>query len=107
MRFLGPVTQLGDELARPHELELHRTNPGDAVPGRVSRVTRAGFEVRADLAVEKQQILAHSDPHPGAGVRLGGGHRTVSEASTGRTHRDRDWNLLRIRRRRTRQDQLT
>lgn len=58
MRFLGPVTQLGDELVRPHDLELHRTNPADALPGRVTRITRVGFEVRVDLDVDDQHVLA-------------------------------------------------
>ena len=57
MRFLGPVTQLGDELVRPHDLELYRTDPGDAAAGRVTRMTRVGFEVRVDLDVDEQQVL--------------------------------------------------
>ena len=28
MKFLGPVTQLGPDLVRPHDLELHRRDPG-------------------------------------------------------------------------------
>jgi sulfate/thiosulfate transport system ATP-binding protein len=58
MRFLGPVTQLGDELVRPHDLELHRTDPGRSHHGRVERVTRVGFEVRMDLQVDGQRVLA-------------------------------------------------
>lgn len=58
MRFLGPVTQLGDELVRPHDLELHRTDPGRSRHGRVERVTRVGFEVRMDLEVDGQHVLA-------------------------------------------------
>jgi sulfate transport system ATP-binding protein len=50
MRFLGPVTQLGPDLVRPHDLELHLSDPGGAaVGGEVSRVLRVGFEVRADV----------------------------------------------------------
>ena len=40
MRFLGPVTQLGPDLVRPHDVELLAGDPGDAVAGTVSR--RAG-----------------------------------------------------------------
>jgi sulfate/thiosulfate transport system ATP-binding protein len=57
MRFLGPVTQLGGELVRPHDLHLHPTDPGGAVRGRVDRVTRVGFEVRVDVVVGGQRVL--------------------------------------------------
>src|SRR5689334_9278156 len=49
MSFLGPVTSLGGELVRPHDLRLHASDPGQAVRGKVTRVTRVGFEVRVDL----------------------------------------------------------
>jgi sulfate transport system ATP-binding protein len=49
MRFLGPVTQLGPDLVRPHDLELHLADPGGAVGGTVSRLVRVGFEVRVEL----------------------------------------------------------
>lgn len=59
MRFLGPVTQLGERLVRPHDLELHTSDPGGgAVPGTVDRVNRVGFEVRAELAAEGRRVLA-------------------------------------------------
>ncbi|AEB44982.1 MULTISPECIES: sulfate/molybdate ABC transporter ATP-binding protein [Micromonospora] len=49
MRFLGPVTQLGDQLVRPHD--LHLSAGGTAgVAARVTRVTRIGFEIRVDVA---------------------------------------------------------
>jgi sulfate transport system ATP-binding protein len=57
MRFLGPVTQLGDELVRPHDLELHTGDPGDATRGEVERITRIGFEVRVELTVGDQPVL--------------------------------------------------
>ncbi|MCC8246692.1 sulfate/molybdate ABC transporter ATP-binding protein [Saccharothrix luteola] len=57
MRFLGPVTRLGDELIRPHDLRLHETDPGGAAQGQVERVTRIGFEVRVELAVGGQRVL--------------------------------------------------
>ncbi|GGM55776.1 sulfate/molybdate ABC transporter ATP-binding protein [Dactylosporangium sucinum] len=50
MKFLGPVTQLGDQLVRPHDLQLGLTPGGpDDVTGTVSRVTRIGFEIRIDV----------------------------------------------------------
>ncbi|GAA4443579.1 sulfate/molybdate ABC transporter ATP-binding protein [Phytohabitans houttuyneae] len=59
MRFLGPVTQLGDQLVRPHDLDLH---PGDeaehgTVTGRVTRVTRIGFEIRVEVTTEDQVVV--------------------------------------------------
>ena len=70
MRFLGPVTQLGPDLVRPHDLELHAAAPdasagaagagvaaGAAVAGTVERITRVGFEVRVDVRVGDQLVL--------------------------------------------------
>jgi sulfate/thiosulfate transport system ATP-binding protein len=51
MRFLGPVTRLGDRLVRPHDLELFTAHVDGAVPAEVSRLQRIGFEVRAELRV--------------------------------------------------------
>jgi sulfate transport system ATP-binding protein len=51
MRFLGPVTQLGEALVRPHDVALSL----DARPGsheaQVARVVHLGFEVRAELVL--------------------------------------------------------
>jgi sulfate transport system ATP-binding protein len=52
MGFLGPVTTLQGHLVRPHDLHLHHDDPGDgAIPAKVTRLTRVGFEVRVDLDV--------------------------------------------------------
>jgi sulfate transport system ATP-binding protein len=60
MRFLGPVTQFGDRLVRPHDL---RITPGPADPtgpasvtGRVTRIVRVGFEVRVEVTTEDQVV---------------------------------------------------
>jgi sulfate transport system ATP-binding protein len=65
MRFLGPVTQLGGEFVRPHDVELsaHDPQPGGtgadgAIAGRVSRVLRVGFEVRVETTTPDQVVLA-------------------------------------------------
>jgi len=51
MRFLGPVTRLGEQLVRPHDVALSH----DAMPGsheaQVARVVHLGFEVRAELVL--------------------------------------------------------
>ncbi|MEU8074674.1 sulfate ABC transporter ATP-binding protein [Catellatospora citrea] len=56
MRFLGPVTELGDRLVRPHDLQLLTGGEPDAVPGRITRITRVGFEIRVVVAVGEQPV---------------------------------------------------
>ncbi|HEY0238788.1 MAG TPA: TOBE-like domain-containing protein, partial [Friedmanniella sp.] len=51
MSFLGPVTTLQGHLIRPHDLEVETHPFGDAVAGRVDRLTRVGFEVRLEVGV--------------------------------------------------------
>ncbi|GIH07690.1 sulfate/thiosulfate import ATP-binding protein CysA [Rhizocola hellebori] len=57
MRFLGPVTQLGQQLVRPHDLQIH-TGTADpaAVTGRITRVTRIGFEIRVEVTTADQIV---------------------------------------------------
>jgi sulfate transport system ATP-binding protein len=49
MGFLGPVTRLGRQLVRPHDLHLHAAPVDGATAGTVGRVTRVGFEVRVEI----------------------------------------------------------
>jgi sulfate transport system ATP-binding protein len=58
MRFLGPVTQLGDHLVRPHDLQIH-THPAAAgdIAGTVTRVTRVGFEIRVEVLTTAGQTV--------------------------------------------------
>jgi len=58
MRFLGPVTQLGDRLIRPHDLDIRADSPepGD-VTGRIARITRIGFEIRVEVAIGDQVVI--------------------------------------------------
>jgi sulfate transport system ATP-binding protein len=59
MRFLGPVTQLGDQLVRPHDLQVQTGATAAAgVPGRVTRITRIGFEIRVDITTADDQVVA-------------------------------------------------
>jgi sulfate transport system ATP-binding protein len=58
MSFLGPVTKLGGELVRPHDLELSIEPRPDTVTAKVTRVTRLGFEVRVDLEIEGEELWA-------------------------------------------------
>jgi sulfate/thiosulfate transport system ATP-binding protein len=55
MSFLGPVTTLGGQLIRPHDLDL-RTEPfADAYAGRITDLNRVGFEVRLDIRLDQEQ----------------------------------------------------
>ena len=49
MTFFGPVVRLGDEVVRPHDLELSLDEPSGSIEAMVSRVVHLGFEVRVDL----------------------------------------------------------
>ncbi|CAN5634538.1 TOBE-like domain-containing protein [soil metagenome] len=79
MRFLGPITQLGTQLIRPHDIELHRADtaatPEGALVGEISRVTRVGFEVRIDVTVDDQviQVSLTRTQFAGLGVDVGSG----------------------------------
>jgi sulfate transport system ATP-binding protein len=57
MSFLGPVTKLNGELVRPHDIELFASDPEDATPGQVVRISRVGFEVRIDVTAGRQTVL--------------------------------------------------
>ena len=57
MSFVGPVTRIGDGLARPHDVEL-RTEPNGATSeAMIERLVHLGFEVRVDLLLEDGQRL--------------------------------------------------
>ena len=49
MGFLGPVTQLGSRLIRPHDIDVFVVPTSEAVEATVTRLQRVGFEVRAEL----------------------------------------------------------
>jgi sulfate transport system ATP-binding protein len=53
MTFVGPVSSFGDELVRPHDIEVSREPNGSAAErATVERIVHLGFEVRADLALD-------------------------------------------------------
>jgi sulfate transport system ATP-binding protein len=49
MGFLGPVTRLDGQLVRPHDIEVLRTPAPQAMPATLSRLSRVGHEIRAEL----------------------------------------------------------
>jgi sulfate transport system ATP-binding protein len=49
MSFVGPVTQVGERMVRPHDVHVLE-QPGDGTqPAEVVRLVRLGFEVRVEL----------------------------------------------------------
>ena len=49
MGFVGPVTHLGDQLVRPHDIQV-MAEPGEAtLEASIQRIARLGFEVRVEL----------------------------------------------------------
>jgi sulfate transport system ATP-binding protein len=49
MGFLGPVTQLGSELVRPHDVRIAPLPEAGSAEAQVTRVVHLGFEVRVEL----------------------------------------------------------
>jgi sulfate transport system ATP-binding protein len=58
MKFLGPVSRIGERLIRPHDLSLSG-EPGDgALEAIVTRVVHLGFEVRVELSLADEETLS-------------------------------------------------
>jgi sulfate transport system ATP-binding protein len=55
MGFLGPVTRLGEHLVRPHDIEVLTCDSVGAVAARVQRLSRVGFQVRAEFSVAQAE----------------------------------------------------
>jgi len=47
--FVGPLTQLGSSLLRPHDVDLRIDADAGGVEAQVKRVIHLGFEVRVEL----------------------------------------------------------
>ncbi len=58
MRFLGPVTRLGERLVRPHDLALSLHATSSSLEAQVARLVHLGFEVRAELVLGDGEELA-------------------------------------------------
>jgi sulfate transport system ATP-binding protein len=88
MGFLGPVTRLGEHLVRPHDIEVLTCDSVGAVPARVQRVSRVGFQVRAEFRVPGQGGPAPTGAETGAGdvdtaVQLTRGQADALDLRTG------------------------
>jgi sulfate/thiosulfate transport system ATP-binding protein len=51
MSFVGPVNRLGDELVRPHDIELMLEPNGSTEEAMIRRVVHLGFEVRVEFTL--------------------------------------------------------
>jgi sulfate/thiosulfate transport system ATP-binding protein len=57
MSFVGPVSELGDALVRPHDIEIRHAPNGTTQSAVVERVVHLGFEVRVILALDSGEQL--------------------------------------------------
>ena len=51
MSFVGPVNRLGDELVRPHDIELMLEPNGSTEEAMIERIVHLGFEVRVEFTL--------------------------------------------------------
>jgi sulfate transport system ATP-binding protein len=58
MGFLGPVSELGDRLVRPHDIAIGLEPTPGAVEAQVVRVVHLGFEVRVELALAGDETVS-------------------------------------------------
>jgi len=58
MRFLGPVTDLGGRLVRPHDIDVLLDAGPSTISARVERLVRLGFEVRVDAVDDEGRPLS-------------------------------------------------
>jgi sulfate transport system ATP-binding protein len=74
MGFLGPVTQLGGHLVRPHDIDIFTSDEPGSVPAIVTRLQRIGFEVRAELDAGASQpwVQLTRGQADGLGLTVGG-----------------------------------
>ena len=59
LSFLGPVTHLGDNHIRPHDIEISRFEHAATATGLITRWTRVGFEIRLEVTPDDK---LHPDP---------------------------------------------
>jgi sulfate transport system ATP-binding protein len=51
MGFVGPVSKIGGQLVRPHDVQVIRERAPDSIEARVLRVVPLGFEIRLELSL--------------------------------------------------------
>ncbi len=58
MSFVGEVNRLGDDLVRPHDIQILLEPDGTTQEGQIERVAHLGFEVRVELVLDDGRRLA-------------------------------------------------
>jgi sulfate transport system ATP-binding protein len=58
MGFVGEVNKLGDDLVRPHDIQILLEPDGTTQEGQIERVAHLGFEVRVELVLDDGRRLA-------------------------------------------------
>jgi sulfate/thiosulfate transport system ATP-binding protein len=58
MGFLGPVSEVGDRLVRPHDIAILLEPAEGAHEAQIGRITHLGFEVRVELALQGGTAIA-------------------------------------------------
>jgi sulfate transport system ATP-binding protein len=85
MGFLGPVSQVGEQLVRPHDIEISLAPGEGGRQAEVTRVVHLGFEVRVELRLESgAPVSAQVTRHEAEQLELVEGG-TVWVRTTGRT----------------------
>jgi sulfate/thiosulfate transport system ATP-binding protein len=56
MGFIGPVSQLGGRLVRPHDVTVSLSSEDDSIEAMVLRVIHLGFEVRVELELPGGEV---------------------------------------------------
>ena len=50
--FLGPVTRLGGQMVRPHDIDISKSESPEHPRGIITRWTRVGFEIRLEVTLD-------------------------------------------------------
>jgi sulfate transport system ATP-binding protein len=58
MKFVGEVNQLGDELIRPHDLEILTAPNGSTQEAQIDRIAHLGFEARVELTLDDERRVS-------------------------------------------------
>ncbi len=83
MSFLGPVTRLGSQLVRPHDIELSATPIDGATPAVISRIVHLGFEVRVEMQAGGEDLWAQVTRGTAAHLGLRAGDNVHVRSSGG------------------------
>ena len=85
MGFLGPVSQVGEQLVRPHDIEISLGQEDGTRRATVTRVVHLGFEVRVELQLDGDgAVSAQITRHEAERLELVDG-AVVWVRTTGRT----------------------